>query len=151
MSTWRLTKVETFSETKKMTKKQESVLFVANAFEGWEYDVKIHESNLYSQKHGIDVEIKKHDWKNYYSIEAIPNMNKFGTFYVETTPDGWLRSTTKTSDRVCHVCLETKWIAWYSRTEMIKWLRDNGHLREGLFEVTSRHKLPFISKRKIGQ
>jgi hypothetical protein len=81
------------------------------AFAGWGYEVIDRESDFQSQRHGIDLEIKKPGWKNFYSIDVKSNMNKYGTFFVETKPDGWLRATNKTSDRICHVCVETGWIA----------------------------------------
>lgn len=147
---WTPTLMEAFGNKPSIVRAREAELLVLDTFEGWGYDVIDHESNKHNQVRGIDIEIKHPTWKNFYSMDVKANMNKYGSFYVETTPDGWLRSPKKVSDRICHVCNETKWIAWYSRQDMIKWLRDNGYLRTKLLEITTRHKLPFIAKRKVG-
>lgn len=156
MSTIRLTKewtptlVGAFGETNNVTKGRQAELLVLDTFDKWGYQVIDHEKHRYNQNRGIDIEIKHPSWKNFYSLDVKGNMNKYGSFIVETSPDGWLRSPKKVSDRICHVCNETKWIAWYSRQDMIKWLRDNSYLRVGLLEITTRHKLDFITKRKVG-
>ncbi len=146
---WTPTLAEAFGETEMITRARQAETMVAEAFAGWGYEVVDCESDFQSQKHGIDLTIKHPSWRKAYSIDVKSNMNKYGTFWVETTPHGWLRSPEKTSDRICHVCVETGWIAWYGRDQMIKWLRKNGHLSEGLFEITTRHKIDFINKRKI--
>lgn len=132
------------------SKAREAELMVIEAFAGWGYQVLDCESDFQSQKHGIDLTIKHPDWRRAYSIDVKSNMNKYGTFWVETSPEGWLRHPSKTSDRICHVCVDTGWVAWYGRDQMVEWLRKNGHLKVGLFEITTRHKIDFINKRKIG-
>lgn len=146
---WTPTLIKAFGNKPSIVRAREAELLVINANIGWGYDVIDREESKYHQVRGIDIEIKAPTWRNYYSVDVKANMDKYGNFYVETTPDGWLRSPKKISDRICHVCLETKWIAWYSRQDMIKWLRDNSYLRAGLLEITARHKLPFITKRKV--
>ena len=124
---------------------------VMYAFGSWEkYDV-IDCPFVKDKANGNMIMFKHDDWGSYYYMDIRADMDSYGNFNIDTTPDGWLRSSEVTSDRICHVCLETNWIVWYSREAMIKWLRDNSHLRAGSVQITARHKLPFITKRKVNQ
>ncbi|NDC22707.1 MAG: hypothetical protein EBZ49_01070 [Proteobacteria bacterium] len=144
---WTPTLVEAFGEG--VLKARQAEQMVAEAFRKWGYEVFNRESDLQCQKRGIDIEIRKPDWKYFYSIDVKANMDSYGSFYIETLDSGWLFSKSKTSDRICHVCVDSGWIAWYGRSDMIRWLRENNLNNKGLYHMTPRTKLDFITKRKI--
>lgn len=78
---------------------------------------------------GIDFLIKKDRWYRAYGVDVKGNMSEKGTFCVENTPDGWLRNIKKQNDRVCHICVETRWAIEYDRNDMIIYL-DKAHPSE---------------------
>ena len=77
------------------------------------------------QVSGIDFEIKKPNWRRPYGIDVKGNMNGKGYFFVDNTDNGWLRSTKKKTDRICHICCESGWALEYDRKDMIKFIGDD--------------------------
>ena len=89
-------------------------IIVQEYFQSIDYSCKIHKDQA-KQVVGVDVEFKNPDWHNSYTGDVKANMDRYGGFFVY---DDWLNGANKTSDRIIHVNVDTKWICFYGREEM---------------------------------
>jgi hypothetical protein len=82
-------------------------------------EVIYHEQDRQKQLAGIDIEIKKPNWSRYYSVDVKTNINTANVFVIDNTENGWLRSDSKMSDRICHINQSCNYAVEYDRKEMI--------------------------------
>ena len=139
---------DAFIDNTKALKGRAGELLVIEAFTNWGYSVKDNESDMEAQKEGKDILIKKESWSRYYSIDVKANMNKDGVFYVDTSNKGWLFNSQKKSNRICHACVETRWIAWYDRQLMQTYCIQNDDGKDYMM-ISPKNNLEFITWRKV--
>jgi len=146
---WTPTLEGAFGEVGKIAREAE--LFVKEAIESWGWEVKDNESDYVDQVAGKDLLIKNPNWSNFYSIDVKNNMNQFGSFFVDTSLEGWLFNPKKKSDRIWHVNKDTGWMAWYGRNEMKQYITNNSLINSGLYQVSAKTKLPFITRSRYSK
>ena len=81
-------------------------------------------------------------------------MDEYGTIKINATKDGWLFNKNKTSDRIWHVNLNTKWMAWYDRKQMQEFVRGETGILENNAEeshciISNKARLSFITRGKF--
>ena len=126
-------------------------MFVAEAIRSWGWSVKDHENDHGMQISGVDLSIKKPTWHSYYTVDVKGNMRDDMSFYIETTPKGWLFNPKKNSNRVWHVNVHTGWMAWYDREKMKAYVTS---LKLGSKEftwVSKADQLSFVTWSKHGK
>ena len=87
------------------------------------YDmVKYFPEDQEKQSQGIDFYIKKNRWKRPYGVDVKANLSSKGIFIIDNTKDRWLHSMYNKNDRVCHICVETRYAIEYDRLQMSNYL-----------------------------
>lgn len=122
--------------------------FVAKTLTSWGWEVELHEEDYHKQVSGIDITFRNPSWMRSYTADVKTNLDEYGSFYVDTSSDGWLFKSGKTSDRIWHCNPETGWMAWYGRSEMQIHILSEGRQNTGLYKFTNRDKLYFITRRR---
>lgn len=117
-------------------------LFVIDAVRSWGWQVKDAASDREQQVKGIDLWIRKPEWRNFYSIDVKNNMNEYGSFWVY--PLQWM-DVKKENDRFWHVNVDTGWMAWYGREDMQRYITKEKHTTP--FKIAANMTLPFPLKR----
>lgn len=133
---WTPTLVEAFGPMG--AKGREGELFVKHTIESWGWLVKDNQSNYTEQLAGQDFWIKKSDWSRYYSIDVKNNLTQYGSFTVN--PKEWMDPARK-NDRFWHVNTTTRWMVWYSREDMQRYIGLTNRVRS--FSIGLKDKLPF--------
>ena len=87
-------------------------------------------------------------WAYSYTADVKTNIRDGGDFFVDTSSDGWLFKSGKTSDRIWHCNPETGWMAYYGRFEMQKFILSLGKQNTGLYKIGKYDKRDFIKRRK---
>lgn len=112
-----------------------------------------HESDFKLQKAGIDISVKKPSWARYYTVDVKTGnsyIDDYGTLKIDMCREGWLYNSTKTSDRIWHVNLNTGWSAFYDRKEMILYIKtlplDEG---EETLELSMKHQPSLVRRMKL--
>ena len=113
-----------------------------------------HSSDKSKQTAGVDFTIKKSTWKFPITVDVKANM-KWGYFYVENNPTGWLRNPNKQTIRIVHIEVRNGYICEYDRKEMIDYL-DRKEYKEDLVKLSSYRtdlkgfirKYPIIESKK---
>jgi len=123
-------------------------LFVVDTIRGWGWGCTHHESPRDKQIAGIDIEFRKPDWARSYTADVKTNIDRYGSFYVETNSNDWLFNRGKTSDRIWHCNPDTGWMAWYSRALMQRYICSIGKFNTGLHKIKVSDKIDFITRRK---
>lgn len=124
-------------------------LFVAKAMKSWHWDVELFESNRDIQVSGVDIRFKSPSWYKHYTADIKSNIDEYGNFFVETDDNGWLFNPKKVSDRIWHCNPNTGWMTWYGRYEMKKFLVDNNLTNVGLYNITLKQNISFLTRRKV--
>ena len=136
---WTTTTLEAFGDNESVRKG----LKAEDMYYNWAvkvYDeVLAYPDDYQMQIQGKDVSIKRHSWKRPYFVDVKGNLNKWGYFYIEVAPDGWLFNPCKTNDRVCHVCIETQWAIEYDRKAMIDHINVNQPITDNNLWKVSVH------------
>ena len=101
-------------------KGREGELFVKKAIQSWGWLVTDNESDIESQVTGCDLWIQKPTWSKAYSVDVKANLDRFGSFWIY--PDEWMDSK-KQNDRFWHVNVKTGWMAWYSRQDVQRYIK----------------------------
>lgn len=143
---WTDTLVEAYGE--RGQKGEDGELFVKEALLSWGWLVKHYMKEYDKQLAGIDLEFKSLKWANWYTADVKNNMDDYGSFYVDTSDNGWLFSKTKKSDRIWHCNDKTGWMAWYGRQEMKDYLKKNSLVNSGSLKIEAHTKLNFITRKK---
>ena len=152
-SAWTKTAEEAFGNSGKMGREGE--LTVLKEVESWGWEVEDHEEDKALQVQGIDISIKKPTWNRFYTVDVKTGksyLSEYGVMKVDITPNGWLFSEKKTSDRIWHLNVETGWMAWYDRQDMKKHIES---IKETLdpsatyYSFNPSNKQPFIFRAKI--
>jgi len=139
---WTPTTEEAFGASGK--KGREGELFVKKAIESWGWLVTDNEGDYASQVAGYDLWIQKPTWANAYSIDIKTNIDRFGSFWIY--PHTWMNPK-KRNDRFWHVNLDTGWMAWYSRQDVQRYIKQNNITEP--FQIHVKGEQPFeISRRK---
>ncbi len=148
---WTDTLEEAFGPQVKRARDAE--IMVMDAFTKWGYEVIDHESDRDLQTQGLDFSIRKNTWRNFYSIDVKANLDSYGSYYVDLKPDGWLFNPKKTSDRICHACVETGWFLWYGRDDMKNYIHKMNFdiSEETVFKITPKIKLDFVTRRNANK
>lgn len=142
---WGASLFDAFGEVGKKARLGEQ--FVMEAVKSWGWLVEDHESDIELQKAGHDISIKNPEkWSRFYSVDVKTNMDYVGTFFVESNEDGWLFNPKKTSDRIWHVNVETGWMAWYGRENMIKYIEQHNMKNLGLLNFTIKVTPDFVTR-----
>lgn len=123
-------------------------LFMCRVYESWKWEYVHHPTSFSHQIKGVDFSFRKPGWTKFYTADIKSNLDDFGNFFVETDEDGWLFNPKKMSDRVWHVNPDTGWMAWYGREEMKQFILSKGLKNTGLYKISARDKLDFISRRR---
>lgn len=121
--------------------------FVAEVLASWGWDVELHEEDFAKQVSGIDITFRNPKWARPYTADIKANLDEYGSFYVDTSSNGWLFKSGKTSDRIWHCNPETGWMAWYGRSEMQVYIQLLGKQNTGLYKIANRDKIAFIRRR----
>lgn len=100
--------------------------FAAEFFRSRGYIVNLHDDRE-KQISGFDITFQKPTDEILYGADVKNNMNDDGTFFVECEPSGWLLNPVKKSKLIIHVNPTWKWVAWYARSRMIRFVRENNH------------------------
>lgn len=119
---WTQTTAEAFGDTENVQKGLKAELMYYEYAKRVYPEVEYFPNDYKMQVKGVDFTIKKPNWKRPYNVDVKGNMNEKGTFNVDNKPDGWLRSTKKITDRICHVCVESGWATEYDRKDMVSWI-----------------------------
>lgn len=122
-------------------------LFVADAINSWGWEYRLFQSEYNEQISGIDIEFRSPKWSNFYTADIKANIDDFGGFCVETDDDGWLFNPEKKSHRIWHCNPDTGWMAWYDRAEMQSFIVAKNMRNTGLYKVTAKDRLRFVSRR----
>lgn len=122
--------------------------FVADTLASWGWEVQLHEEDFGMQVSGIDITFRNPSWYRSYTADIKANLDEYGSFFVDTSSDGWLFKSGKTSDRIWHCNPDTGWMAWYGRFEMQKLIITLGKQNKGLYKITIRDKIDFVTRRK---
>jgi hypothetical protein len=122
--------------------------FVAKTLTSWGWEVELHEEDYNKQVSGIDITFRNPSWQRSYTADIKANLDEYGSFFVDTSSDGWLFKSGKTSDRIWHCNPETGWMAWYGRFEMQKYILSQNKQNTGLYKITNRDKIDFITRRR---
>ena len=139
---WTPTAEEAFGATGK--KGREGELFVKRAVESWGWTVTDKEEDYASQVAGQDLWIQNPTWSNAYSIDVKANIDEYGSFWIY--PKEWMNPK-KQNHRFWHVNVKTGWMAWYSREDVQRYIKQNRI--EAPFQVMVKGKQPFsITRRK---
>lgn len=125
--------------------------FMCKVFESWNWEFEHFPSSFSEQAKGVDFSFRDPSWSNSYTADIKANLNQYGEFFVETDDTGWLFNPKKVSDRIWHVNPETGWMAWYSRSDMKRYVQSKKLRNTGLLSVQVRDKLDFISRRKYNE
>ena len=127
-----------------------AVLTEVNSWPGWE--ALDHEESYELQLQGIDISVKKESWSRFYTVDVKTGrsyLDEYGTIKLDLAEDGWLMSPKKTSDRVWHVNLDTGWMAWYDRKDMIKYIKSTVEPGIDKLAIPPKNKLPFVYRRNL--
>jgi hypothetical protein len=143
---WTYTSAEAFGRSG--VKGDQGEEFLCKVFEAWDWDYEHYSSSRLHQVRGIDVSFRKPGWAKSYTADVKSNLDTYGNFFVETSDEGWLFNPQKTSDRVWHVNPDTGWMAWYGRDEMKEFIDRMGARNTGLYKITARESLDFITRRR---
>lgn len=143
---WTATTEEAFGDNGRNGRNGEKWLI--KVIKGWGWEVIDYENDRSRQLRGHDIAIRKPGWKNFYTVDVKSNMRENGSFFVETSKEGWLRNPRHTNDRVWHINPSTGWMAWYDRKEMIDYVRQLGVLSDRLYLVTPTEGRRFITRRR---
>ena len=129
------------------TKGRSAELFVKTYIDHLGLECRDCESNYEHQKSGVDliVTIAGED----VTIDVKSNLNDSGVFFVEGGADGWLRHPNKTSKKIIHVNVENQTLCMYNRADMIRYIKENRHLRGELIKFDVRYLPSFIEYFKI--
>ena len=122
-SAWTKTAEEAYGSTGKTGRNGEK--WLAEFLKANKYEVIDHEDTYKSQVQGIDLTINRSDINRPYTVDVKSNIKDDGTFFVETSVDGWLLSPNKISDCIWHVSPAMGTMAWYSRSKMRRVLNEN--------------------------
>ena len=122
--------------------------FVARTLASWGWEVELHEEDYDKQVSGIDITFRNPSWMRSYTADVKTNLDDYGNFFVDTSSDGWLFKSGKTSDRIWHCNPETGWMAWYGRFEMQKHILIQGRQNTGLYKIANRDIIDFITRRR---
>ena len=122
-SAWTKSTEEAYGSTGKTGRNGEK--WLAEFLKANKYEVIDHEDTYKSQVQGIDLTISRSDINRPYTVDVKSNIKDDGTFFVETSVDGWLLSPNKISDCIWHVNPATGTMAWYSRSKMRRVLNEN--------------------------
>lgn len=137
---------------------REGELTVLKEVASWkEFEVLDHEQDKEKQLQGIDISIKKSNWSRFYTVDVKTGrsyLDEYGTIKINATKDGWLFNKNKTSDRIWHVNLNTKWMAWYDRKQMQEFVRGETGILENNAEeshciISNKARLSFITRGKF--
>lgn len=152
-SAWTKTTAEAFGDNEKVRLGRAGELAVLHEVSSWEgWEVLDHEQDYNLQLQGVDISIKKPTWQRFYTVDVKTGgsyLDSYGTIAVDVTEDGWLFNSKKTSDRIWHVNLNTGWMAWYDRKDMIKHIRENVKPGKSPYLIKTSLKLPFVYRRKL--
>lgn len=143
---WTKTAEEAFGETGARGTIGEH--FVANTLTSWGWEVELYEEDFDMQVSGIDISFRNPKWARSYTADIKTNLDEYGNFFVDTSPNGWLFKSSKTSNRIWHCNPQTGWMAWYDRFEMQKYIISQGLENTGLYKIANRDKIDFITRRK---
>lgn len=94
-----------------------------------------------------DIEIRKPEWRNYYSIVVKKNMLDSDQFFIDTDSNGWLFNGN--SHRIWHCNVKTGHMAWYDREAMKQFIRKQNLVDKGLICVEPSFQASFLSRRPI--
>ncbi len=144
---WTRTAKEAFGETGERGTIGEH--FVADAIRSWGWDCTVFEESRSKQVAGIDIEFRNPDWAYSYTADVKANIDQYGSFFIETSPTGWLFKLGKNSDRIWHCNPRTGWMAWYSRESMQQYIHSIGKFDTGLHKIRVGDKINFITRRKV--
>ena len=122
--------------------------FVANTLKSWGWEIELHEEDYDKQVSGIDITFRNPKWASSYTADIKANLDEYGNFFVDTSSEGWLFKSGKTSDRVWHCNPDTGWMAWYGRFEMQKHILSLGKQNTGLYKIANGDKIKFVTRRK---
>jgi hypothetical protein len=122
--------------------------FVAETIASWGWFVELHEEDKAKQISGMDITFRNPNWKRSFTADVKANLDQYGNFLVDTSSEGWLFKSTKTSDRIWHCNSETGWMAWYGRAEMQEYILAMGRENTGLYKISNKDKIAFITRRK---
>lgn len=143
---WTKTAEEAFGATGARGSLGES--FVAKTLTSWGWEVELHEEDYDKQISGIDITFRNPSWQRSYTADVKANLDEYGNFYVDTSPEGWLFKSGKSSDRIWHCNPETGWMAWYGRLEMQNHILSLGKQNTGLYKIANSDKLYIITRRR---
>lgn len=150
---WTKTTAEAFGDNPNVQLGREGELAVLKEVSSWVgWQVLDHEEDYSLQLSGVDISVKKESWSRFYTVDVKTGrsyLDEYGTIKIDTKPDGWLFSPKKTSDRVWHVNLDTGWMAWYDRKDMIKYINENIQSGQDQFNIAARIKVPCVYRRKL--
>lgn len=99
--------------------------FVSNTLTSWGWSVIDYDNNMNMQRKGCDLSVHNPTWQTPCTVDVKGNMRADGSFYVENDEKGWLRNPTKISDLIWHCNVDTGWMAWYNRKDMLLHLENN--------------------------
>ena len=152
-SAWTSTTAEAFGDTPAVRLGREGELAVLNEVKSWDgWEALDHEQDQKLQVQGIDISVKKSTWQRFYTVDVKTGgsyLDFYGTIVIDVNEDGWLFNPKKTSDRVWHVNLDTGWMAWYDRKDMIKHIRENVKPGKNPYLIKTSLRLPFVYRRKL--
>ena len=152
-SKWTASTIEAFGDNPNVRlgrAGEEAVLNEVKSWAGWE--TLDHEEDYALQLQGIDISVKKDTWSRFYTVDVKTGrsyLDEYGTIKLDLTESGWLLNPKKTSDRVWHVNLDTGWMAWYDRKDMIKYVKENVDARLDQFNIPPKLKVPCVYRRKL--
>ena len=113
---WTNTAEQAYGETGKRGRTGET--WLAEFLRKQNYKVEDCESSKENQIKGIDLTISGNSLTRPYTIDVKTNLQKDGTFFIETNNEGWLFNSIKISDCIWHVNCFTNEMIWYSRKKM---------------------------------
>lgn len=152
-SKWTSNTIEAFGDTPSVRLGRAGEVAVLNEVKSWPgWQALDHEESYDLQLQGIDISVKKDSWSRFYTVDIKTGnsyLDKFGNIKIDVTPDGWLFSKKKTSDRIWHVNLDTGWMAWYDRNDMKKFIEEHMSNVEGELSLPVKFKAAFIYRRKL--
>jgi len=88
-----------------------------------------HSADRSKQTAGVDFTITGRSLPNPVTVDVKANM-KWGFFYVENNPTGWLRNSNKITDWIAHIDIHRGYVCEYSRVDMIAYLDEKGYKQD---------------------